>query len=314
MKHHIKKVRRKITYSTLYFLAILMEKIAIFLPEPFVFFVCEKISFCCYVLLKKEREKVIRHLTQAFSDEYSEKEIKELAKKVFINLGRNIAELFLIKTFDKTKMEKRISCEGKEIIDENLKKGKGVIVLGSHTGNWELTSPYFSVFSVGGGAIAKSLKDRALNNLLTRLRTHEKCEVIDRDSSPKRIFKILKENKLIGILADQDIKNVEGVFVNFFGLPAYTPVAPVKIARAAGCVLVPAFLVRDPQNKYRHKIIVHPAIHIDKKNKDPQMIIEKTQEWTTLLEKHIRKYPDQWVWMHKRWKTTPEKLKKRREK
>jgi len=288
-----------------------MEKIAIFLPESFVFFVCEKISFCCYILIKKEREKVILHLTQAFPDKYSGKEIKELAKNVFINLGRNIAELFLIKTFDKTKLGERISCEGKEIIDENLKKGKGIVLLGNHTGNWELITPYLSTFSVGGAVIAKSLKDKALDNLLTRLRTLENCDVIDRDSNPRKILKILRENRLLGILVDQDIKNLESVFVNFFGQPAYTSVAPVKIAKTANSPLVPIFIARDPQNKYRHKMTVCPAIHIDKKNKDPQMIIEKTQEWTTLLEKHIRKYPDQWVWMHKRWKTTPEKLKRR---
>ncbi len=313
MKHRIKKIRRKITYSTLYFLAILVEKIAVFLPESLVFFVCETISFSYYILVKKERKKVVLHLTQAFSDEYSEKEIKELAKKVFINLGRNIAELFLMKTFDKAKLTERLSCEGHEIIDENLKKGKGILVLGGHVGNWELASPYFCHFSVGGGAVVKKLKDKAFEKLVNRMRTHEKCKVIDR-SNPKEILKMLKDNKLIGLLADQDIKNVDGVFVDFFGRPAYTPVGPVKIARASGCALVPGFLVRDPQNKYRHKIIIHPAIEIDRKNKDPQMLIEKTQEWTTLLEKHIRKYPDQWVWMHKRWKTTPEKLKSRREK
>ncbi len=312
MKHPIKTIRRKIQYSVLYFLAVFVEKLTILLPEPLIFFSCEVAGLCCFTLLKKEREKTISHLKKAFSKKYSDKQINKIAKNVFLNLSRNIAELFFLKRLNKNELAQKVSCEGLEIIEKTLKKGKGTVILSSHTGNWEITSPYLATFTVGGGAVAKALKNKTLNKLVTRLRTYENCEIIDRDSNPKKILKILRENKVIGILADQDIKNIEGVFVEFFGQQTYTPTAPVKIARTAGCDIIPIFMARDPKNKYHHKMTVYPAITIDRKDKSQQTLIEKTQQWTTLLENHIKKYPDQWVWMHKRWKTTPEKLNRRK--
>ena len=133
---------------------------------------------------------------------------------------------------------------------------------------------------------------------------------MDRTESPRTLFKVLKNNKLIGILADQDIRKVNGVFVNFFGMPAYTPTAPVQLALGAKCPILPSVMIRDENNKYYHHLIISPPIDLINDRKNPDAIVENTQRWTNILEKHIRKYPDQWVWMHKRWKTTPEKLKR----
>jgi KDO2-lipid IV(A) lauroyltransferase len=127
-------------------------------------------------------------------------------------------------------------------------------------------------------------------------------KIVYRDDSPRKILEILRKNQLLGILADQDIDSVEGVFVNFFGKLAYTPVAPAKIAMASGAPLIPCFMIRK-NNKF--EFIIEEPIFVEKKGDRDEIVKHYTQKLSQLLESYIRKYPDQWVWMHRRWKTQP---------
>ena len=121
------------------------------------------------------------------------------------------------------------------------------------------------------------------------------------DESPKKLLRVLKNGGMIGILADQDVDSVDGVFVKFFGHDAFTPVAPVKIALATGAKIVPAFVVRKSDNSYR--FVAEKPMTLSSSGDKEADVKRYTQEWTDTLEKHIRKDPEQWVWVHKRWKT-----------
>ena len=200
---------------------------------------------------------------------------------------------------------------GFDVLDKTFEAGRGGIILTAHCGNFELISAVVTQNGYAGTVIARAFHDEKLNNLLNDLRKSKGCGVLDRSESPKKILNILKKNELIGILADQDIRKINGVFVNFFGMPAYTPTAPVQLALIAKCPILPTFIYRDPKNKYYHHLIINPPMELTGDRKDPNTIVENTQKWSTIVENHIRKYPDQWVWMHKRWKTTPEKLKRK---
>jgi KDO2-lipid IV(A) lauroyltransferase len=120
------------------------------------------------------------------------------------------------------------------------------------------------------------------------------------------MLRILKDNQILGILADQDVDSIEGVFVDFFGKPTFTPSAPVKIAMVSGAPIVPAFMV---WNGRTYDFFVDEPIYVEKTEgmDKTEALKYYTQRWTKILESYIMKYPDQWVWMHRRWKTQPPK-------
>ena len=123
-----------------------------------------------------------------------------------------------------------------------------------------------------------------------------------RDESPKKVLRILRNGGYIGVLADQDVASIEGVFVDFFGKPAYTPAAPVKFAMKTDAALMPMFLVR---NGDKYDFFVEPPVKMRMTGDLERDVLVNTAIWTGILEKYIRKYPDHWVWMHRRWKTKP---------
>jgi KDO2-lipid IV(A) lauroyltransferase len=191
-----------------------------------------------------------------------------------------------------------------EHLDAALKKGRGVVVLTAHLGNWELLASFLRSNGYDGAVIVKKLYFSKFNKIIMRLRDLYKAQVIYRDESPKKMIKILKEGKILGLLADQDIDSLTGVFVNFFGRPAYTPIAPVKLGMVNSSCIVPVFVIRKPDDTYM--VSADSPIEFQEDD-DKDLVMKKyTQKWTLVLEKYVRKYPDQWVWVHDRWKTVPD--------
>lgn len=309
LKKNLKKIKRTIRYTILYFLIICIKKILLFFPDSWIFFFCESCARCFFHLVKRERVKTISHLEKAFGKTLSKDAIYSLAKNTFVNLGRNAAELLLWDTFSHQKLKDTIIAEGMEYLHEGLSKGKGVLIVTGHCGNWELIPAYLAAVGFEGSVIARNFHDDRINTLINSMRSTKGYGVIDRDDAPRKILKELHSNKLLGILADQDIKKLDSVFVTFFGHQAYTPTAPVLIALTAHCPLVPGFIIRDTNDKYKHKLIFHPPVTLVDNKKDPETITSNTQKWACVVEEHIRQYPDQWVWMHNRWKTTPEDIR-----
>ncbi len=260
-----------------------------------------------YYILPRERKKTLRHLKIAFGDEKTEAELVSIAKRLFSNLGRNALEWVNYNKTNKDWYLKHVKPEGRENIDRAHQKGKGVIFLCSHFGNWEFMGFYLAQTGYPGPTIAKRFYIEGFNKLLERMRTDMGMGVVYRDGSPKEILRTLRNNGYVGIVADQDVRSVEGVFVNFFGKPAYTPSAPVRLAQKTKAAIVPVFLIREASNKFL--FIAEREIELISTGDVEKDLITNTQKWTDLIESYIRKHPDHWVWMHRRWKTRPEDIK-----
>ena len=188
-------------------------------------------------------------------------------------------------------------------LEGELKKGRGVILLTAHFGNWEMLALTTRVKGYPGSAIGRRLYFHKYDQYLNSLRKIHDVNVIYRDQSPRSILKVLRAGKIIGMLADQDVDSVEGVFVDFFGRPAYTPIGPAALAMASGASIVPAFMVRIESDK--HVMMIDKPVEItDTGNKEADLLTN-TKRWSDIVESYIRRYPDQWVWMHRRWKTRP---------
>jgi KDO2-lipid IV(A) lauroyltransferase len=255
-----------------------------------------------YYILRKERQGALDNLAMAFPEK-SPEERRDIAKKVFSNLARNYAELLTVNKYNRNEIFSLVDSASFEKIANALKLGKGGIISASHFGNWEFVTIWITANGYPGTIIVRKVYFHKYEEYLSKLRKSKSgIKIVYRDDSPRKILEILRKNQLLGILADQDIDSVEGVFVNFFGKLAYTPVAPAKIAMASGAPLIPCFMIRK-NNKF--EFIIEEPIFVEKKGDRDEIVKHYTQKLSQLLESYIRKYPDQWVWMHRRWKTQP---------
>lgn len=256
-----------------------------------------------YIFIGKARRKTQRNLKLAFGQEWDEKKLKRVACQVFVNVGKNVADAIRLKNMKWEEIDKITEIEGLEYFDQAYKMGKGVIALTGHIGNFELLAAWFSLEGYSVSVIGRELYDPRLDELLVKSRQSVGLENIPSSASVKHVIKALRSGRALGVLAYQDSSRVRGVFVNFFGIPARTPVGPVLMAYKTGSPIVPMAIVRKDKNNY--KIIVKPPVELIFSEDREKDNIEVTQKCTQVLESIIREYPDQWLWMHDRWKSKP---------
>jgi len=253
-----------------------------------------------FYALPRYRKLTIDNLKSAFGNEKSDDELKNIAERVFQNLAKNTVELVNLPRFNKPVMDRFVGFRNRERLDAAYAKGKGVIVLTAHFGSWELMAAALRENNCPGVTIGRRIYFKKYDDFLNKLRRSRDVEVIYRDESPRKMLKTLKKNWIVGIVADQDVDSVDGVFVNFFGRQAYTPSGPVALARASGAVLLPVFIIREGDG---HTLAIDEPVELRDTGDKEADLIYNTQKWSNVVESYIRKYPEQWVWMHRRWKT-----------
>lgn len=226
-----------------------------------------------------------------------------IAKRCFENLGKNVVEFLRFPGMDAGSLQQAVTFEGASHIEEALARGKGAIILTGHFGNWELLAASISAQVAPLTPIVRELRSARLNALVSSYRAQAGYATIDRDTGLRSALRCLKRNQLLGIVADVDTK-VNGVFVDFFGKPAYTPYSPVAIALKTGAAILPSFIIRQPDGT--HRAIIEPPLALERTAVNEEELVINTQKFTNIIEGYIRRYPEQWVWMHERWKTRPE--------
>ena len=256
-----------------------------------------------YFLIAPARRKTIENLKLAFGKEIDEDRIKEIAFQVFVNLAKNVADAVGLKKIKWDDVDKITEIEGLEYFDTAYRRGKGVIGFTGHIGNFELMAAYFSLRGYKLSVIGREVYDPRLDRLLVKNRESVGLKNIPTSAGAKPLLRVLRNGEFLGILADQDSSRVRGVFIDFFGRPARTPVGPVLLAYKTGSPIVPMAIIRIEKNRYR--IIVKPPVELafsDNREKD---VIDTLQRCTDVLESIIREHPEQWLWMHDRWKSKP---------
>jgi len=297
-----KKVKHRLRKELLYYAALAVLAGARLVPFPLLYYTGACLGWCSYYVLRRERRKTLANLELALGKEKPPGERRRIAREVFVNLGRNMVELAFYPRIDGDNIGAFVKMEGREIVDRELGKGKGVIIITGHIGNWELIPTYFCAVGYRGGVVARRAYYEKYNRLLERLRRSKGFRVFYRDKSPKEILKTLRNNELVGVLADQDVRKLPGVFVEFFGRSAYTPAGPVLIAMKSGAPLVPVRIVREGRG---HRIIVDEPIRLRDSGDRRADLVYNTELWSCRIEEYVRARPGQWVWMHRRWRTRP---------
>ncbi len=231
-------------------------------------------------------------------------EIKLITRRSFQNLGMNLIEVFRIPKLNLAYIDRFIKFENLEFLNNSLASKKGLVLLTAHFGNWELSSIFGSLKGYKVCVFAREQKYSRLNELLNKYRALTGCIVIQKGISTREVLKRLKKNEIVGMLLDQDAGE-SGEFIDFFGRPASTPLGPISFAMKTGSKIVPAFIIRD--KGFRHIIEIERPIELDPAKTKEENIRIALIEFNNLLESYIRRYPEQWLWAHKRWKSSPQR-------
>lgn len=257
-----------------------------------------------YLVLKKRRRIASKNLQIAFGNERSTDERAKICRRSFQQVGKTVIEFlrFPKLTFDNVWEE--VTVDGKEHLIQALDKGKGAIVFLPHFGNWELLAMvYGALIPNRAKAIAFPLKNRYLNALVSQYREQLSLRLITRRQAVRETLRALKENYAVGFFADQNAGR-EGIFVDFFGQQASAVRGPATLALKTGAPLLLSMAIR--QSGDRHHVLITPEIDLEISGDPEQDVQTNTARILKILETYIRRYPDQWLWAHDRWKTQPD--------
>lgn len=256
-----------------------------------------------YPFATQSRERTIFHLGMAFGKEKSMLEILALSKETFKMLGKNAGEVLRARKVKTLKdLNSFLITEGMENFETAFAKGKGVIFLTCHLGAFDLQITNMALRGLKPNIIGTPLKDERLNDLLFDYRNSHGAVAVARGRETLRLIKALKTGGSVAILIDQDTK-VKSRFVEFFGMPAATPVGAAILAMKTGAAVVPTYIYLGKDNKQHMHIL--PEIPMVLTGDEELDMVANTQAFTRFIEEQVRKYPAQWVWMHPRWKTRP---------
>lgn len=279
-------------------LAFILGRIPSALYYPF----SRALGSLAYSIDKKRRRITLENLERAFKDTVSPAEKDRIAREVFKNLAAMLFEFMRIPWLKKDSLGGFIGSEGIERLERALDKKKGVILLTAHFGNWELLGSYFGLTGHPLDLVVRELDNPKIEEFVRWVRERPASRIIPKNRSMRKILKRLSGNAIVLILLDQNVALVEGVFVDFFGMPACTNKGPALLAISSGAAVVPAFIVREGR---RHKLIIEEEVELANTGDKEKDTIENTERCTKVIEDIVRKYPEQWFWVHRRWKTRP---------
>lgn len=277
------------------------------LPRPAAMIAGDIIARIGYHLLGGLGKVARRNLEIAYPD-ITEAERNRITKGTFRSLGRVLGEMSQFPRATPAKLEKLIEIDFDPELFEKYEKlraeGRGAIIISPHLGNWELLVFAWSALFEPVSYLARPLDNSLIEDLTVRLRTRFGNRPINKTNAVPTAIKMLREGGLLGVLADVNAHPKEGVFVPFFGVPACTSSGVAMLAMRTNAIIIPLAGVWDEaQKRYKvvHGGIVEPA-STDDRQRD---VVDLTSRFTAEVEKLIRAYPDQWLWIHKRWKTRP---------
>ncbi len=255
-----------------------------------------------YLFSGKLRSVGKRNLEIAFPD-LSAAERQRLLRGCFANLGRLLA-VFSHFTRRPEQLKSLIDCEGIENLEAAEQSGRGVILFTGHVGAWELSSFALSLFGHPLSFLVRRIDNPKIEAQVDRARTRLGNRTIDKRSAARGMLQILRSGGTFGILVDLNTLDREGIFVDFFGVPASTTFTLAKVALRTKAAVLPVFA---PWNESRRRYVlkIGEPLKFAPTGDESEDVRLLTQLFTSVVESYVREYPDQWLWIHRRWKTRP---------
>ena len=257
-----------------------------------------------YLLHFRLRRVGMRNLELAFP-ERSEAERARILRGVFTSLGRQLAELCQFPRYTLENVDRVVVYDGLANFEKAYARGKGVLFLTAHFGAWELSAFAHSLHGHWLHIVMRPMDNPYLDRMIEHYRTMHGNKTVAKDDFVRGLLAAMKAGETVGILMDTNMTPPQGVFVNFFGIPACTASGMARIALRTDAAVVPGFTIWDQElGKYRLRF--DPAVELIRTGDLEADLVANTQKFTKVIEDYVRKYPDQWLWVHRRWKTRPE--------
>ena len=227
-----------------------------------------------------------------------------ILRRVYFNLGRQLVEFCRMPHYTRENTESSIRYDGLQHYLAAEALGRGVLVLTGHLGAWELSSFYHSLLGHPMGMVIRRLDNRKLDEFVNGIRCMHGNRVLHKDDFARGLLKAMHEGDAVGILMDTNMTPPQGEFVKFFGISACTASGLARVALKTGAAVLPGFMLWEPGER---KYVLHfgPQLHFSETGNSELDILAATQQCNDVLESWIRRYPDQWLWIHRRWKTRP---------
>jgi len=257
-----------------------------------------------YRIARKQRKIALDSLAIAFGKEKTAQEITQIAKDCFVFMAKAGAELFFLLERPAL-LKERVRIQGRKHLDSALAKGKGVILVSAHFGNFPLILARLSIEGYRTAGIMRPMRDKRVEKIFLEKRELFNIRAIysqPRKACVENTLRSLRNNEVLFIPVDQN-SGTGGVFVNFFGRKAATASGPVILGQRTKAAILPCFIVR--QKDDTHDIIFEPALTLEESGSQQENVIKNVQKITEIVECYIRRYPAEWGWIHRRWKTQP---------
>jgi KDO2-lipid IV(A) lauroyltransferase len=223
----------------------------------------------------------------------------KIARESFINLGKSLAEVVRIYYGFGDSLIRNVVIKGEEHYSRAKAKGKGIIVVTGHCGNWELLALAFGLKVAPGSGVARAQDNPYINGMIGKIRKRYGNTLIYKKGALKAVLSCLKKEGLVSILMDQAVLRDEGFIIDFLGRGAWTTKMPALIARKTGAPVIPVFLSREGDG---HVMTIYPEAPLKREEMSESALKEDTQQLSSYVEEYIKQHPSEWLWMHRRWK------------
>lgn len=274
------------------------------LPRSVSRFVGISLAQLVYLLHPRLRKVGLRNLELAFPEKSKQERVRILRGE-FTSLGRQLAEVCHFPEYTLKNVSEVVVYDGFENYERAFARGKGVLFLTAHFGGWELSAFTHSLHGHWMHVVMRPMDNIYIDRLIRELRTMHGNTTVDKNDFVRGLLGAMKKGEVVGILMDTNMTPPQGIFVDFFGIPVCTASGLARIALRTHAAVVPTFTIWDPKlRKYRLRF--DPAVNLVRTEDNEADIVTNTQIFTKIIEDYVRRYPEQWLWVHRRWKTRPE--------
>lgn len=272
------------------------------LPRPAARFVGASFAAAAYVIRPPLRRAAMVNLKLAFPN-WTDARHRQVIRGMIRQVGWMAGEFSQFPKYTRENIETIVVVDGFENFDAARRRGKGVLFLTGHMSAWELAPFAQALYGYPLHFLVRPIANRRLDALINSYRCRSGNQPIEKNRSARLILKVLGEGGTVGVLSDHNT-SLESVFVNFFGIPASTTSGLARIALRTDAAVVPGFLSWD-QDLRKYRLRFESAVELTRTGNEEADIVENTAHFTRVIEDYIRAHPDQWLWVHKRWKTRP---------
>lgn len=290
-----------VTYALVLGIALPVAYLPLWIAYP----IGETLGRLAFIVDRRHRRVACENLQLAFGNSHGPDEIAAMARAHFRSLGQTFVDVCRLIWLSPRTLKEVVEIEGMEVLGPPRARGQGVLFVTGHFGPWEyLPAAHIHLIGEPLTVVARPLDNPYLNRLLNAVRRRWGSRVVEKREAMGVLLDVLRQGGRVGILIDQHVSRGEGVLVDFFGRPACTTSAPALLALRSGAAIIPVVIRREGRERFR--FLMGKEVSIPRTGKVKEDVVDLTAGMTVALEEFIRHRPEQWLWVHRRWKNLGE--------